>query len=101
MEGGKLEKHRGRPLQTRENVFTRSSGEWETSWMSQWGRYIVSFDLADDPFQKIPIPDQTLRSWMNCHLAVLGGYVSADVPSRGGNGALDIWVMKGYGVQES
>ncbi|KAL2518383.1 F-box protein [Abeliophyllum distichum] len=70
-------------------------------WMSQWGRYILSFDLADDSFQEIPIPDQTLRSWMNCHLSVLGGYLSAALPSRGGNRALDIWVMKEYGVQES
>ncbi|KAL2524831.1 F-box protein [Abeliophyllum distichum] len=70
-------------------------------WMSQWGRYILSFDLAEDSFQEIPIPDQTLRSWMNCHLSVLGGYLSAALPSRGGNRALDIWVMKEYGVQES
>ncbi|CAI9772593.1 unnamed protein product [Fraxinus pennsylvanica] len=76
-------------------------------WMSQRGNYnwrrdriIVSFDLVDDSFQEIPRPD-TGRSWTNGHLAVLGGCLSAAVPFRGGNGALDIWVMKEYGVKDS
>ncbi|CAA2981118.1 F-box At3g07870-like isoform X2 [Olea europaea subsp. europaea] len=78
-------------------------------WMSQRGNYngrreriIVSFDLVDDSFQEIPRPDTgTLRSWANDHLAVLGGCLSAAVPSSLGNGALDIWVMKEYGVKDS
>ncbi|CAA2979071.1 F-box At3g07870-like [Olea europaea subsp. europaea] len=78
-------------------------------WMSHWGKYngrrnriIVSFDLSDDSFQEIPGPNTgNLRSLMNCHVAVLGGCLCAVLPSYGGNGGHDIWVMKEYGVKES
>ncbi|KAL2466526.1 F-box protein [Abeliophyllum distichum] len=78
-------------------------------WMSQWGKYnrhrdriIVSFDLSDDSFRKILKPDsEALRSWMSSYVDVLGGCLCAFVPLPPGNGAIDIWVMKEYGMQVS
>ncbi|CAI9772594.1 unnamed protein product [Fraxinus pennsylvanica] len=71
-------------------------------WMSQMAKYtriIVSFDLSNDSFREIPNPDTGHLIWTSSHVAVLGGCLSAATHS--GNGALDIWVMKEYGVQES
>ncbi|KAL2458313.1 F-box protein [Forsythia ovata] len=78
-------------------------------WMSQCGKFngrrdriIVSFDLSDDSFRNIPKPDSgALRSWLSSYVAVLGGCLCAFVPLPLGNGAMDIWVMKEYGVQDS
>lgn len=66
---------------------------------SRPGRIIVSFDLSNDSFREIPNPDSGALKWTSSHLAVLGGFLSA--ATHLGNGALDIWVMKEYGIPES
>ncbi|KAL2524834.1 F-box protein [Abeliophyllum distichum] len=78
-------------------------------WMSQCGKFngrhdrmIVSFDLSDDSFRKITKPESgDLRSWLSSYVVELGGCLCTFVQLPPSNGAMDIWVMKDYGVQES
>ncbi|KAL2524833.1 F-box protein [Abeliophyllum distichum] len=78
-------------------------------WMSLCGklnghhdRIIVSFDLSDDSFRKITKPESgDSRSWLSSYVVELGGCLCAFVHLPTSYGAMDIWVMKEYGVQES
>ncbi|KAL2547741.1 F-box protein [Forsythia ovata] len=76
-------------------------------WLSRLGKYngrynriIISFDLSDDSFREIPKPGGS-KIWVHFIVVVLGCCLSVAVPLPGGNGAVEIWVMKEYGVQES
>ncbi|KAL4362268.1 hypothetical protein GQ457_04G024960 [Hibiscus cannabinus] len=61
---------------------------------------IMSFDLADEQFQEVPMPD-CISSDRDLHeLVVLRGCLSA-VSFDEENKELEIWVMKEYGVRES
>ncbi|GLT50986.1 hypothetical protein SLA2020_244370 [Shorea laevis] len=59
---------------------------------------IISFELAEEAFQKIPLP--CTGFYFTCyHLCVLNGCLSVAGFIQGSQ--LDIWVMKEYNVKES
>lgn len=72
-------------------------------WTTSKGRHgnirIVSFDLSDEQFSDIPAPEIEDLWRYSYHLVELGGCLSAAVLSQ--SGALEIWVMKEYGMKES
>ncbi|KAL0362055.1 UNVERIFIED_CONTAM: F-box protein [Sesamum calycinum] len=80
-------------------------------WVSLWGKFngclsraIVAYDLADDSFHVIMNPGSVrgpFGRWAGCNLAALDGRLCAAVPVPPGHGALDIWILKDYGVSES
>ncbi|KAF7847588.1 hypothetical protein BT93_L2813 [Corymbia citriodora subsp. variegata] len=72
---------------------------WTTLKSKYWSVRIVSFDLSDEQFRDVPTPEcmYFLAGW--CHLVELGGCLSTTLMSK--SGALEIWVMKEYGMQES
>jgi len=53
---------------------------------------IVAFDLAEEKFREVPLPN----SIDSCKLAVLGGCLCTFDETRP-----DVWVMKEHGVQKS
>ncbi|KAG2716918.1 hypothetical protein I3760_03G149500 [Carya illinoinensis] len=60
------------------------------------GIKIISFDLAEEQFLEVP---STPLMGFHYHLVVLGGYLFAAVYFN--HCKLEIWVMAGYGVEES
>lgn len=63
------------------------------------GSSIVSFDMEDNDFREVPLPDWDSMNRFNYHLVDLGGCLSAAVYDMFGK--FEIWVMKEYGVKES
>ncbi|GMI66269.1 F-Box Protein92 [Hibiscus trionum] len=62
---------------------------------------IMSFDLANEQFLEVPLPDCMISWDRQFHeLVVLRGCLSA-VSFEDDNEELEIWVMKEYGVRES
>ncbi|KAF8006775.1 hypothetical protein BT93_K0937 [Corymbia citriodora subsp. variegata] len=72
---------------------------WTTLKSKFWSVGIISFDLSDEQFKVVPTPEcmHFLAGW--CHLVELGGCLSTALLSK--SGALEIWVMKEYGMEES
>ncbi|KAL0411515.1 UNVERIFIED_CONTAM: F-box protein [Sesamum latifolium] len=80
-------------------------------WVSLWGKFndrlsraIVAYDVADDSFHMITNPGSVsgpFGRWAGCTLAALDGRLCAAMPVPPGHGALDIWILKEYGVSES
>ncbi|KAF8041937.1 hypothetical protein BT93_A0516 [Corymbia citriodora subsp. variegata] len=72
---------------------------WTTLKSKYWSVGIISFDLSDEQFKDVPTPKYMhfLAGW--CTLTELGGCLSTIVLSK--SGALEIWVMKEYGMEES
>ncbi|XP_071928960.1 F-box protein At3g07870-like isoform X1 [Coffea arabica] len=78
-------------------------------WVSIWGknharreRILVSFDLSDELFREVPLPENHLYLIRHRYsLSVLGGFLAVVDPSNTNYGAQDIWIMKQYGVKES
>ncbi|KAG9143766.1 hypothetical protein Leryth_011431 [Lithospermum erythrorhizon] len=64
---------------------------------------IVSFDISDEEFREIRMPDQNqCVTRGDYHLAALRGCLSVCIPAFTGlGGGLDIWIMKEYDVKES
>ncbi|KAF7851082.1 hypothetical protein BT93_L4645 [Corymbia citriodora subsp. variegata] len=72
---------------------------WTSLQRKYWNVGIVSFDMSDEQFKNVPTLECMHFSRDQCHLVELGGCLSAAVLSV--SGALEIWVMKEYGMQES
>lgn len=62
-------------------------------------RPLVSFDLSEERFGEVPIPETGPLNWCNYQLTVLGGSLSAVVYCY--HGKIEIWVMKVYGERDS
>ncbi|KAF7850953.1 hypothetical protein BT93_L4829 [Corymbia citriodora subsp. variegata] len=72
---------------------------WTTSRSRRWNIRIISFDLFDEQFKNVPIPECVDLLRGSYHLVELGGYLSAAILSL--SGALEIRVMKEYGMKDS
>lgn len=73
-------------------------------WVTRPRRYrptrpLVSFDLSEEQFGEVPIPETGPLNWCNYQLAVLAGLLSATVYCY--HGKIEIWVMKVYGQRDS
>ena len=64
------------------------------------GRFILSFEVNDERFRKIMLPQDSLDGYQGC-LAVFKGLLAFIVLSRDIDPICDIWVMKEYGLVES
>ncbi|KAK4799893.1 hypothetical protein SAY86_025258 [Trapa natans] len=62
-------------------------------------RPLVSFDLSEERFGEVPIPETVPLNWCNCQLMVLGGSLSAIVYCH--HRRMEIWVMRVYGERDS
>ncbi|GKV15003.1 hypothetical protein SLEP1_g25804 [Rubroshorea leprosula] len=60
---------------------------------------VISFELAEEVFKEIPLPDFIEDYYSGYHLSELNGCLTVAGFSQGGR--LDIWVMKEYNVKES
>ncbi|XP_030539729.1 F-box protein At3g07870-like [Rhodamnia argentea] len=72
---------------------------WTASRVRRRTDRIVSFDLSDEKFRNVSEPECEDFWRSNLDLVELGGCLSAAVLSS--SGALEIWVMKEYGMKES
>ncbi|KAJ4980874.1 hypothetical protein NE237_031711 [Protea cynaroides] len=64
--------------------------------------FIVSFDLQDEEYRELPLPDfhfDFVKNYVGMKLGVLGGQLCVLCPYPGF--LLDVWVMKDYGVRGS
>ncbi|CAI9296254.1 unnamed protein product [Lactuca saligna] len=67
---------------------------------SQWkSKKIVAFDLAEETFREIPLPDFPIDDSMERSLGVLGGKLCVMLGVM--DGGCEVWVMDDYGVAES
>ncbi|XP_050283030.1 F-box protein CPR1-like isoform X4 [Quercus robur] len=67
------------------------------------GPLVLSFDLRDEVFHMIPLPNVTFKSTYNDHTSVIGGSLSLLLyyDRHADNKCCVIWVMKEYGVVDS
>ncbi|KAK4776515.1 hypothetical protein SAY86_005203 [Trapa natans] len=73
-------------------------------WMTRPRRYrparpLVSFDLSEERFGEVPIPETGPLNWCNYQLMVIEGSLSAIVYCY--HGRIEIWVMRVYGERDS
>ncbi|XP_030924571.1 F-box/kelch-repeat protein At3g06240-like [Quercus lobata] len=64
------------------------------------GRFILSFEVNDERFHKIMLPQDSLDGYQGC-LGVFKGLLAFTVLSSDIDPICDIWVMKEYGLVES
>ncbi|KAK4784543.1 hypothetical protein SAY86_018911 [Trapa natans] len=62
-------------------------------------RPLVSFDLSEERFDEVPIPDSGPLNWCNYQVTVLGGSLAAIANCY--HGKIEIWAMKVYGERDS
>nr|POF13382.1 f-box protein [Quercus suber] len=67
------------------------------------GPLVLSFDLHDEAFHVIPLPNVTFKWTNNVHTSVIGGLLSLlfHYVRNADNKCCAIWVMKEYGVVDS
>nr|XP_023895074.1 F-box protein CPR1-like [Quercus suber] len=67
------------------------------------GPLVLSFDLHEEVFHVIPLPNVTFKWTGNVHTSVIGGSLSLlfYYGRHADNKCCDIWVMKEYGVVDS
>ncbi|XP_058785017.1 F-box/kelch-repeat protein At3g23880-like [Vicia villosa] len=86
-------------------IFDYGAGKWVSAtvnWLAYTKSYrigqtfIVSFDLANESFQKIFLPDQGKRDGCECNITLLVWRDCLSIILDH-----DVWVMKTFGIQES
>ncbi|XP_042509364.1 F-box protein CPR1-like [Macadamia integrifolia] len=78
-------------------VFANYALHWVAGRDLEPDNFIISFDLQDEEFREVPLPD-FLDNYSYMYVGVLGGQLCflCRISSR-----FEVWVMKDYGVRDS
>jgi hypothetical protein len=70
---------------------------------NDYNSFVLSFDLGDEVFRVISVPNGMFSAFDNVYTSVFGGllYLSCHDGWYGANQCCSIWVMKEYGVVDS